>query len=413
MMQLLLIWLSVMTFTVESKSAVSSAGEWPYDMEARYACTYQKGQVRAGDTATLHVSGLDGITIEKVDVYLKSNKSSGAGVLTMTMDGQEMWRMEGDYKSWFGDYNNSDFQPIGWSGAQTASTLDVQLVGTANSLHILKYEITWTQTPTQTYTVTLMQGDETYGSLQGAKVTLPWLDDVDEWQFAGWSENAFYETLDMPSNLLIGEIQPTADMTLWAVYQRDMTPPMPYETELYDGEFMYVERRHLYAMSGGVVNGMVDANSMDPYDNSQAYEISYDTDGRATIRLLYVYGEEYIGFDGTQLANTASKWNVYHDEDKTAFYTTVGNKTYMLMPGMWDMPNDTYLTKLIEVSNLEQTTTVLRSTRISAPLIYYTCHPEVPLATETVDAENGTEYIIPFGAYELIIQNGKKQLRLR
>ena len=57
-MNLLLILLGVMSFTVQSKDAVKADGTWPYSMEATYACSYQKGDVRAGDEAVLTVTGL-------------------------------------------------------------------------------------------------------------------------------------------------------------------------------------------------------------------------------------------------------------------------------------------------------------------------------------------------------------------
>ena len=80
---LLFILSAMMTFTVENKSTVKASGSWPYSMSATYQNTGTKGNVTDKDTATLTVSGLDGIAIEKVNVYLKSNKNSGAGILTI------------------------------------------------------------------------------------------------------------------------------------------------------------------------------------------------------------------------------------------------------------------------------------------------------------------------------------------
>ena len=59
-MNLLALIVSVMSFTVTSKESVTADGVWPYSMEANYHCTYQKGQVRQGDTAVISVSGRAG-----------------------------------------------------------------------------------------------------------------------------------------------------------------------------------------------------------------------------------------------------------------------------------------------------------------------------------------------------------------
>ena len=63
-MNLLLVLLSVMTFTVETKNSVTTNGQCPDDMEVAYNCSYQKGQVRAGDVATLTLGNLGGIAQE-------------------------------------------------------------------------------------------------------------------------------------------------------------------------------------------------------------------------------------------------------------------------------------------------------------------------------------------------------------
>ena len=416
MMKLLLILLSaVMTFTVETKSSVKATGTWPGSMSASYACSYQKGDVRAGDTATLNVSGLDGTTIEKIEVYLKSNKTAGAGKITMKADGSQIYQKEGTYKDWYGDYNNTDYHPIGWSGKRSVDALEVQIIGTTNSLHIEKYEISWRQG--QTYSVALMNGNEIYDVLEGNKVTLPTgLAPMDAWDFVGWSETEFWQTEQMPV-IHTGSYQPTSDVTLWAVYRKDVTPTLPNVVDLEDGAYVYMNTTASMAMSGGVVNGMASAEAFNPYEEQQMYEITFDPDGRATIQLIYVYGEAYIGFEGTQLADTPSKWEVYHENDKTAFYTTVGTNTYLLLPGMVRLIGDAYyyVTEMVAVDNIELATTALRTAEMPEPLYLYTCHPEAEGMEKVMDEGLRVtgEWIVPFGNYELIIKDGKKSLKIR
>lgn len=407
-----------MTFTVESKSKVSAAGEWPYGMEANYTNTYQKGDVREGDTAVLVVNGLDGIAIERIDIYLKSNKDKGAGIVNISADEEIIFQQEGTYKEWFGTYDNVNYRPLSWTGQKnmSAGTLTVQIVGTANSLHIAKYEITWTQTPADPRTVTLMNGNTQYGELSGTEVTLPALPDTDEWQFIGWTENPFYVRNEwLPSLLAPGSYKPANDITLWAVYSHKVQMEQLIATDLRNGAYLYADRLSKKAMSGGVVDGVAESAEIDITDTNQQYEITFYPDSTATIRQMYVYGEEYIGFYGTQLANTPSRWNVYHDGQKTAFYTTVNDAIYMLLPAFLHYVDNDYFpcAGLQPVSKIESTTTVLLSVDISFRM-YLTCYPEVGFEIDEVNAkECEGALVIPFGNYELHIHKGKKYLRLR
>ena len=142
-MKLLLLLLSVMTFTVQTKNSVLAEGSFPYDMEVDYACNYQKGTVRNGDTATLTLSNLGNIGLESVQIYLRSNTSSGAGKLTIMADNTSLMGKTGTYQSWFGAYDNTNYHPIGWTGNYRLENgrLQIRLVGTVNSLYIEKYEI--------------------------------------------------------------------------------------------------------------------------------------------------------------------------------------------------------------------------------------------------------------------------------
>lgn len=415
-MKILLVLLSaMMTFTVDSKSKVTADGTWPYSMSASYACTYQKGDVRANDTATLKVSGLDGITIEKVDIYLKSNKDKGAGSITMSADGTEFYHVEGTYKDWFGAYNNTDYQAKGWSGEKSVNDLTIQVIGTTNSLHIEKYEITWNSTPV-VYDVKLMDGTDSVTTLHGDKVDLPVMEDKDDWHFVGWSAVEYYETQDVGIEIYTGVYKPSADVTLWAIYRYEKPLEQRIVTDLQNGLYLYVDMSSGRAMDGGVANGEAGSNVIDVTNAMQWYQVTFDSNGMATIQLMFVYGEEYIGFNGTSLANIASKWQVYHDGQKTAFYTTVGEKTYILYPSALASDMTTFVTGLQLVRDITLTKTVLLEPDTEDTMTIYTCHPEYGMGIEqTSEGKNELtgEWVIPFGNYELIIHDGRKELRLR
>ena len=413
-MKILLVLLSaMMTFMVESKSKVTASGTWPGSMSASYQNTGRKGSVTDKDTATLTVSGLGGIVIEKVNVYLKSNKSSGAGIITMTADGTQFYRAEGTYKEWFGAYNNTDYHAIGWSGKRAANVLTIQVVGTTNSLHIEKYEITWCQTSTA-YDVTLMNGTELVTTLHGDKVELPSLPDTANWTFVGWSEVEYSETEEVETAIYTDEYKPRQNVTLWALYRYQTPLEERIVTELQDGLYLYADMHSGMAMSGSVVNGVAGTDVIDVTNTMQWYEVSIQN-GLATIRLSRVYGEEYIGFNGTTLAKIASQWQIYHEGQKTAFYTTVGEKIYMLKPYRLDSDNVTFVTKLMLTDNIMLAETSLLQAELEEQKVY-TCHPEYGMDFELINEGIGElegEWTIPFGNYELIIKNGQKYLKLR
>lgn len=413
-MKLLLVLISIMTFTVESKTKVSASGTWPYSMDASYACTYQKGDVRANDTAVLKVNGLDGILIEKVDIYLKSNKNKGAGVLSMTAGGEEFYRTEGSFKEWVGSYDNTNYHPVGWSGERNVDDLRIAVLGTENSLHIEKYEITW-RSSSEAYDITLMDGAEVLRTEHKDLISLPVLEDRDNWLFVGWSEIEFGETSDIETPILTGIYKPEKDVTLWAVYRYGKSLDERVVTDLQDGIYLYADMNSGLAMCCNVVNGVAGSAAADVTNTMQWYDISFDTQGMATIQLTHVYGTEYIGFNGTSLVNEASKWQVYHNGTQTAFYTMVGEEIYMLYPGYMNQMTEEFSTSMVKVSDISLTPTALLYAQTEEETPVYTCHPEYGLDIEMVpvkERKTGREWVFPFGNYKLVIQDGVKKLKI-
>ena len=88
-MKLLLVLLAVMTWTVESKNAVSLSDDStvPYDIEVGYGCTYQKGDVRANDTATLVLSHLEGITINGIPDGADKIRLTAPHIISASVEG--------------------------------------------------------------------------------------------------------------------------------------------------------------------------------------------------------------------------------------------------------------------------------------------------------------------------------------
>jgi hypothetical protein len=407
-MKLLLILLSIMTFAVQDKRTVVADGEMPYDMEVTYFCSYQKGQVRAGDSAMISLRHLEGIALEKIEVEMKSNKNAGAGTFWVDINGENVARK--NIANLTNEYVTVDLRV---NAQDYVNEMNILLVGTENSLYINKYLVYYSMMPPST--VTLMKGEEQIGTLTGNEVVLPNMPQEGEWRFIGWTDEPFYERHEMVDVIASGVYHPQEDVTLWAVYEHRTSWEQLIATELQDGIYLYANIASSMAMHGGIWNDKVEVSTLSLSDTNEQYEVRFDSEGKATIQLVYVYGSEYIGFEDNHLSNTPSKWDVYHDGQKTAFYTLYGEKTYMLFPGkLVNSMTGEFATTLMEVPDIEATPTALIHAD-GAVERYLTCHPEVGMGIDT--PEDGLnegiqgEWRIPFGNVELVIRNGRKRMR--
>ena len=400
----------MMTWTVESKNAVTGEG-FPPGMGAQYSCTYQKGTVRAGDEAVLALTHMQDMTVDRVEVYMRSNKSSGAGVITITINGEERAYKEGTFRDWTGAYDNSDYHPIAvleerFEGVQE---LTISVKGTTNSLYIEKYVISYT--PAQAKTVTLMAGNNVYGSLSetqgGAGVILPAAPDTAQWIFMGWSETEFGEIHETPVLLASGSLfMPSEDCTLWAVYGGKEENEAQVVTELVNGKYRYVNRDSRKTLTGLPENGKMQAGTLNPSDEDQEYTFTFTDNNTAYI--THTRTGQPIGRQGTGMAIQASEWSVYHEGEETLFYTTIGGKNYVLWLNIYVAKDQPTYAGLLQADPMTSPMVLMIAQPETGPV--YTCHPEHPQGMETIRTD-GHEYRFPFGPYELVIKNGQKQLR--
>ena len=419
-MKLLLIILSIMTFTVKDKNNVTPTGTFPSDMQVSYHSTYQKGTARAGDTITLSLQNLGGIAIGDMKVYVRSNKDGGAGAFTVTANGEVKATKSGSLADWFGAYDNQSFHALQLlpQGINSINTLDIRLIGSANSLYVEKYEITYS--PAEAHTVTLMCGNRVFSTLYEesgmAGVILPSVADSAEWKFRGWSETELWTTYELPHLWLANEkYHPSTDCTLWAVFEYDNTPKVAYVTELQTGVYQYVNRTLNIALTSvPYEDGTMDFAPIDASDADQLYEVRFAAPDTAYI--THRATGTPIGYAGKNMAVKASPWLVYHNEEETVFYTMIGTQSYVLwlniMDGNGENEHAGLRTGTVGNSSGHSPMALQVPSEKSDP--YYTCHPEVPQGIEQVNTErlNG-EWIVPFGIYELHIKNGYKELRLR
>lgn len=427
-MKLLLILLSaMMTWTVKTKSSVELAegSIVPYDIGVSYYNTYQASQVRANDTATLRLSGMENLRLESIQIYIHSNKTGGAGIITMTAEGEQIYRKSGTYQEWFGGYDNTNYKPIGWTGTKQLvdGTLVIEVAGTANSLYIEKYAITYSQPAATAYNVTLMTEGEVQVLTESAPesgVVLPNRPEQNGLYFAGWALEEVDKTSNQPFMLSPGALyQPKKDITFWAVWSNVQEPTWEKHPTPESG--YYTMDLFGLTLTGTVSNGvipMVDNSEM-VYANDLYYIDFNTTDATCTIR-NYAAEENtgYIGFNsnGTSLMAAESAWQYRILPDSTWYFIAkeVGTKTWMLFQRDWYF-SEASLKDFTGASEATSGGWELYKLPDPDESRYWTSHPSVDAVEVTSEWVNGSkgEWIIPFGIYDLIIKDGKKYLRLK
>ena len=413
-MSFLLLILSVMTWTVKDKSTVSGEGSWPYDIEVSYSNSYQKGSVRAGDEAVLRLGHLEGITVQQVELSMRSNKSAGAGIISVQFDGAEVAHKEGTFAEWTGAYDADEFHTITMVNTPYADIDEIRIVvtGTTNSLYIESYTIYYANGGP--HTLTLMQGgteyDELTESAAGAGVILPVLPDTANWHFIGWSPVDIGTVTVKPYTIAARtRYYPGNHDVLWAVYTYLYEHDDAYVTDLQSGVYTYSSRDNNIAIAGVPVNGKMAFADLDVTDPDQQYYVAFnETLDSATI--MHVPSGIYIGYEGKKLDTHADWWQVYHAEDVTAFYTVFETRTYVLLPYIIKGTEEMYA-GLFLTSDVSNSPTGLKAAR-EKDENYYTCHPEDPWGVPTIPVATRTT-VIPMGVYDLIIQDGKKMIRLK
>lgn len=85
------------TFTLSSTTEVKPSGVLPDSTTYRYertATTGQRGQMTEGNSTYLELNGWDGYIVRAIELQMRSNKSSGKGLLNMTVGDDVVWSIE-------------------------------------------------------------------------------------------------------------------------------------------------------------------------------------------------------------------------------------------------------------------------------------------------------------------------------
>lgn len=148
------------TYTVKSTSAVSVTGKAPSGSIATYSSTYtDKWQLTKGYSMTLTLSGYKGMIVKGITLSMKSNKSSGAGYLSVKAGSESLGSIGSsssgvnfNHASWYGKWSKSyvDVKPTLSNTAytiQTGENLVIVIGATANSLYCESFTIEYVADP--------------------------------------------------------------------------------------------------------------------------------------------------------------------------------------------------------------------------------------------------------------------------
>lgn len=150
----------IATYTVTSTSAVSVSGVTPSGSSATYSSTYSsKCQLTKGSSMTLTLSGYEGMIVKGITLSMKSNKSSGAGYLsvkagttTLSSIGSSNSGVDFNTASWHGGWSQSyvNVKPTLSNNAYTVKDgedLVIVIGATANSLYCQSFTIEYVADP--------------------------------------------------------------------------------------------------------------------------------------------------------------------------------------------------------------------------------------------------------------------------
>ena len=148
-------WATEVTYTISSKNTLTTTGTAPAGSSATIVETYNTSQqMTNGNSQTLTLKGYNGATISQLVLSMHSNKSSGSGRLSYSVDGGA------NFTYLVGTSNSGvQFNNAKWYGAWTQSFVDItkdvniqcgtsdviiKIEATANSLFCESYTLTYT-----------------------------------------------------------------------------------------------------------------------------------------------------------------------------------------------------------------------------------------------------------------------------
>lgn len=436
------------TYSLSSTTHVEASGDIPEYSTYYYARSAehgQKGQITAGNSTCLTLTGWDGCTIQSIALQMRSNTTSGTGSLTVKIGENKVWEIHNqsfEHSSWYGAFS-TEWVSIQHTIAQLVKegeTIEIIISATENSLYCLGYTIAYEPAAPTTYTVEFITGLDTVPPAItqpeiGSAIVLPqWVDTID-WYFLGWSTKEVEHAQQCPEIMPAGTIfTPKKNTRLWAVYSDNgnQSATTTYES----GEYILAQINPLteqisgedmgWAMYDIVHSGEVPLRAVSivcdedsilylqsDISTDMIYTITFLSDSTLTIK--YTKTGESIGYSGQTLSSSPATWN-YHilRDGSLAIYYAYGNKNYALWLGFGAQANANTAVAYAQQIALH-TWQKDGFWLFPAILSNYTSWPFGKwdaIEKIEVDSPLSSEYVFHFGQYQLQIIDGKKYLRI-
>lgn len=354
------------TYTLTSTTTVKQSGTAPessVDTYERTSSKGQKGQMTADNSTRLELNGWDGCTIKRVELQMRSNKSSGAGYLSLVIGNDTLWQIDNQPfsdKSWAGEYS-TDWLPITRSMntiVKENECIEINISATENSLYINSYTIYYDPPVVpQCYTVTFYTGLDTCPltltqSSPDEPIELPALQDTAKWYFLGWTEVEVLDNQLITPLLSAGDTYfPRKNTTLWSVYsnQRENSAISEYISGQY-AIAMYNRGTPLegdgMVMSGLIEEGVLSTTQVTLQQNEKGvyclentltsdvfYDVQFYKD--STVRIMHHDTKGMIGYKGDKLFTIDTLWQyrVLEEDGSLAIYYPNKDNYYALYMG--------------------------------------------------------------------------------
>lgn len=431
------------TFSLSSTTEIKCSGDIPTNATYYYertASTGQKGQMTAGNSTRLCLTGWEGCTIQSICLRMRSNSQSGAGSLLVKIGGIPQWILEDISFAdtlWAGTFSTDWVDITRKKKIPVQGDIEILISANENSLYIDSYTITYEPSSPRCHTVAFTTGLDIAPppitqSYIGEAITLPAWQDTTIWHFMGWSEKELAED-SVPTHLLAPGTTyiPQADCRLWAVYSDH--PDIEATTNYLSGEYIITCHNlstQSFTGSGAGMHGVIkdsevglstvimNKNTDNKYilqsaiTDDMIYNLIFAED--STLSIVHHLSGTPIGYKNNKLYPTASTWRykVLSDGSLVIYYVYQKN-TYTLY---FESNPATIEDKLVAYSRLVDIGLWEHDGMWLFPIIdrTFTSWPFGKFnAVDTIESTpSEEEYIIPWGVYKLYIKDGKKYLVL-
>jgi len=331
--------------TITAYNQVELSGSAAIGVEATFENTHHsKGNITAGNKATMTMSNIWEGAIVGIDFYVKSNSKSGAGSLRASLDGTTIYEIpESSYATWNDTGFSTDYLRFASPDCYWEVTPESQLVceieATENSLGwekvvvwLAEYEqgpetftvnFCWWDNEGKPCTTALIEPSAGQGiSLPDCETSTLWADG--EWHFVGWSKEEIKGkyTSQPPYHAAGDKYYPTNNETLYALYSfSPQTPNIMQTTDFQSGEYALVWNLldASYMAQGEVTEHTLRtfACSLSTTEEERyrletsyvpvgcRYQLAFRGD---SLQIRHVSSGTYIGHSGTKLAARDSWW---------------------------------------------------------------------------------------------------------